>query len=317
MGWTIAVQRKVSNATHDILCFHPKFGIIIWEVKDWDPGARSLRISGNRIMAKNIGTDNEYPTDDPIGQVNHYRKILAELFPRFTDAEVLITTVVAMTNFNDEDATTLLSPLMTSASKKREYAPYSIVAGKETLEKNVSDWIVVVNRKENVFLENYRRNLELSSKVAIHMSWLLRVPELEVEKYEPLQLVKQKIDFLSNPNGTKRRKVKGAVGSGKSTLLAARAADAVTDNKSVLIISFTITLRHWIHGLIVRAGLRNPQNNQKEFSKNTKELVSFWYLHEFARELAVSVGRGTEFRKLFADSVAYPRTKSSNSLSPQ
>ena len=85
--------------------------------------------------------------------------------------------------------------------------------------------------------------MTLSERVTERMMWLLRVPELELERYQPLQLDTQKRDFLRNPNKASRRKVRGAVGSGKSTLLAARAAQAVAEGKSVLVVSFTISLR--------------------------------------------------------------------------
>ena len=305
-GWTIAVQRKISNANPDILCFHSQHGLIVFEVKDWDPQSREFRVSGANLKARNTGSADFYITDDPVGQVMHYKRILSEAFPVATDAEIMITCVVAMTNFSDEEAETLLQSFRPSVYSSRSHEPYLIFAGRERLNSPIESWLISVSRVPNMSLEHYRRDMKLSERVADRFMWLLRVPELEVERYQPLELDEQKQLFLRNSNQAKRRKVRGAVGSGKSTLLAARAAQAIADGKQVLIISFTISLRHWLHRLIVRAGLLHSTLSQSEFSQRTKDLVWRWYVHEFAREIATTAGRGTEFNRLLGGRTEYP-----------
>lgn len=306
VGWTIAVQRKLNNAIPDILCFHPQHGLIVFEVKDWNPNSREFRVSGAHLKARNIGSTEFYITDDPVGQVMHYKKILSEAFPVATDAEIMITCVVALTNFGDKETQDLLENFRPSAFSTRSHSPYLIFAGKETLESPIESWLISASRAQNKFLESYRRNMKLTERVADRFMWLLRVPELEIERYQPLELDEQKQTFLRNSNQAKRRKVRGAVGSGKSTLLAARAAQAISEGKQVLIISFTISLRHWLHRLIVRAGLQHSTLTQAEFSQRTKDLVWRWYIHEFAREIATTAGRGTEFNRLLGSRSTYP-----------
>ncbi len=305
-GWTVAVQRKISNAHPDILCFHPRNGIIIVEVKDWDPGARSFEIRESGVWATNRSGGPIYRTDDPVGQVMHYKEILSQTFPRYTDAEILITVVVAMTRMPDAQVRSLFSRLVPTAYRKPAYQRYAVLAGTETLQRPVTEWLPCSNGEPNPNLETYRRELKLSGNTARRISWLLRVPELETEQHEPLQLDAQKREFLRNPNGASRRKVKGAVGSGKSTLLAASAAKAVSEGKRVLVISFTITLRHWLHRLIVRAGMSVSGMGHADFSERTKSLVSRWYVHEFAKELAATAGRFTEMQRMIGSSTDYP-----------
>lgn len=308
-GWSIAVQRKVNNAVPDVLCFHPEHGILVFEVKDWDPNARVFRIEGSNVWTKNHETGVEYVTDDPVGQVMHYKDMIAEMFPSFTDAEIMIATVVVLTKFSDTQARELLEKLRPTIYRSRSHQPYFLIVGSDSMAQPCTDWLISVSRTENRHLEEYRRGKVLSPLVAERMMWLLRVPELEIERYIPLQLDSQKQDFLRNPNRASRRKVRGAVGSGKSTLLAARTAQAVTRGESVLVITFTITLRHWLHRLIVRGGLANGQLSQAEFSQRTKELVWRWYIHEFARAIANTAGRGTEFRRMIGSSKEYPEAK--------
>lgn len=308
-GWCVAVQRKLNNATPDILCFHPTFGIIIFEVKDWDPEARDFWVRNSNIWAQNRNSTTAYVTDDPAGQVMHYKDIVAETFPRFTDAEIMITTVVVLTNFTDQKANELIEPLRPSNYRKVSHRPYFLIAGRDSLLRPVPDWIIAVSRVPNEKLEQYRRGMVLSDRVAERMMWILRVPELELERYQPLELDAQKRDFLRNPNNATHRKVRGSVGSGKSTLLAARAAQAISEGKSVLTVTFTISLRHWLHRLVVRAGIINGEFTQAEFSQRAKDLVWFWYVHEFARAIANAAGRGTEFQRLLGSSSKYPEQR--------
>jgi len=311
-GWSVAVQRRILNALPDILCFHPKFGLIIVEVKDWSPDARNLTVRNGTIFA-----DDEhgrtYISENPVAQVLHYRNILTELFSRFADAEFQITCVVAMTKFSDTAAKELLGKLVPNPYSQRKYAPYFIVAGSETLARNVNEWIIASSRRENQLLERYFRDRPLSVRTATRISWLLRVPELETEKYLPLRLDEQKTTFLRNADEAKRRKVMGTVGSGKSTLLAAYAAKHIAQGNEVLIISYTIVLRHWLHRLIVRAGVllhaggrSATQIPQHKFSEMTKDKARRWYLDQFVRELAVTAGRSAELTRLYRDSDEYP-----------
>lgn len=305
-GWSVAVQRKIGNAVPDVMCFHPEFGIVIFEVKDWDPEAREIWVEGARVWAKNKNSPSSYVTDDPAGQVMHYKDILSELFPRFTDAEIMITTVVVLSKFGDTQAQDLLQRLRPSTYRKRSHERYFQVIGKDTMARHTLDWLQAANRETNLALETFRRDMVLSRRVAERMMWLLRVPEIEMERYRPLELDNQKREFLRNPNRATHRKVRGAVGSGKSTLLAARAAQAVSEGKSVLIVTFTITLRHWIHSLIVRGGIQDSLVSQSEFSVKSKDLVWRWYVHQFAAEIAVTAGRGTEFKRLVGSKSKYP-----------
>lgn len=311
-GWSVAVQRKILNAVPDILCFHPQFGLIVVEVKDWDPASRQVTVRDGTIFAKDR-SGRPYVTDNPVAQVDQYRQILTDLFTRYTDAEFQITSIVAMTKYTDEQARNLLRRLIPDRFSQPPLAPYFLIAGSETLSRNVNDWIIAAGRQENPALERYRRGALLATRTAERVMWLLRVPELETEKYLPLRLDEQKVNFLRNPERATRRKVMGTVGSGKSTLLAAYAAKYIAGGHDVLIISFTIVLRHWLHRLIVRAGLLLPTSGggksatpQAEFSQLTKQHACRWYLHQFVHELAITAGRLRELTNLYRLSPDYP-----------
>lgn len=307
-GWTIAVGRKILGIRPDILCVHPQYGVVIFEVKDWTPGSRRLKVEGGQIIATNSGEVSSYVTDNPVEQVLWYREVMSELFSNVSDSEVLITSVVAMTYLDDEEVENLFAPLIPRIWKDKKLQPFMVVAGKDSLSRPPQNLLVNVHRQFPPRLEAHRRGIELSPRTWDHLCWWLKVPELEIERYQPLELDQQKMEFLENRSQSKRRKVRGPVGSGKSTLLAARAAQAVANDQRVLILSFTITLRHWLHLLIVRAGLRESNLPQGEISSSVKELVDRRYMHEFAKQIAIETGYGSRFNELISNRGEYPES---------
>jgi hypothetical protein len=82
-GRSIAVQRMILDALPDILCFHPRFGLIVVEVKDWNPDARKLTVRNGTIFAED-DHGGACVSENPVAQVHHYRSILTEVFPGVT-----------------------------------------------------------------------------------------------------------------------------------------------------------------------------------------------------------------------------------------
>jgi len=306
-GWSIALGRNVLGISPDIICVHPQNGILLFEIRDWGDEIKPPEIdeSGRRTSKDPVA---DLP-DDPIRLLNWYRVVFSEIFSRLSDSETLITTVAVLPNRSDNEALQLLGASIPTALRpegRNKLSPYMAIAGKEEIESAFVTRLLAVSRVPNLKLEPFRRALVMPDRSRERIKWLLRVPEIESELYKPLGLDRQKVNFLSNKSGATRRKVRGAVGSGKSTLLAACAAKAVTENKRVLIVSFTITLRHWLHMLIVRGGLNQPGVRQAEFSSEVKELVDHWYLHQFAANVIAADPQGVDLPRFLAASGPYP-----------
>jgi superfamily I DNA and RNA helicase len=56
-----------------------------------------------------------------------------------------------------------------------------------------------------------------------------------------------------NPSPNRHQRLRGVAGSGKTLVIAQRAANLAADGKKVLIVTFNITLWHYIHDLVSRA----------------------------------------------------------------
>jgi hypothetical protein len=89
-------------------------------------------------------------------------------------------------------------------------------------------------RAESV--KRLRRHLAESS-----MTWELR---------QPIRLSDGAKNIETNPSNARRRRVRGPAGCGKSFGLAARAARLASERKNVLVLSYNVTLSHYLRSLV-------------------------------------------------------------------
>jgi hypothetical protein len=82
-------------------------------------------------------------------------------------------------------------------------------------------------------------------------SWLIE-PDFSALQREPITLDSEQRTFVTSRTKSGYRRIKGAAGSGKSLVLAARAAELLGQGKTVLVITFNITLLHYLMDIAVR-----------------------------------------------------------------
>jgi hypothetical protein len=85
-------------------------------------------------------------------------------------------------------------------------------------------------------------------------SWLIE-PDHAVEGREKLPLDSNQRDLASTRTTSGYRRIRGPAGSGKSVVLAARAARLSNEGKRTLVVSYNITLLHYLRDLCSRAGI--------------------------------------------------------------
>jgi len=94
--------------------------------------------------------------------------------------------------------------------------------------------------------------------------WLVE-PDFAGTQRKPLVLDKDQRTLAETRTSSGFRRIKGPAGSGKSLVLAARAAKLASEGKSVLIVTFNITLWHYLRDLIVRGASRGGWMNRITF----------------------------------------------------
>ena len=139
---------------------------------------------------------------------------------------------------------------MEDEESRNEGQKKCLIVGNDQLE-NFSDKIdrIISNRKkENIDFSNVNDDdFDWVSKVRF---WL-NPPFHELESGEPITLTSRQKDILDTNN--RHIRVKGVAGSGKTLVLAQKAANLAQSGKKVLVVSFNITLWHYIRDCISRA----------------------------------------------------------------
>jgi|SRR5690554_2491537 len=92
----------------------------------------------------------------------------------------------------------------------------------------------------------------MTEALAADIRYWLTEPDFSITQRTPLELDTNQRKLVTTRTETGYRRIKGAAGSGKSLVLAARAAELVSQGKSVLIVTFNITLLHYLMDVAVR-----------------------------------------------------------------
>lgn len=201
-------------------------------MKDWTPGFyRSHNATKDRRIEVHDG-QKWVPRASPMKQARDYRSIIYDrFFARDDDLTIRdrIRVCLVLPQFSDADARALLG----------DY-PLVCVRGAEGL---LALPLLLAAPSDDppppaACLEILRR-------------WLDE-PELVGDQRLPLRLSDGARNVASNPSGAKMRRVRGPAGCGKSLGLASRAVSLVEQGNSVLVVTFNVTLGHYLHDLCSR-----------------------------------------------------------------
>lgn len=258
--WHVFVQPRIAMAQPDFVAVHPQYGVYVIEVKDWSPEVyRSERSRRHRWIEVYDG-ERWVTRASPIKQVSAYQSTFRDRFfvdhsgaPTAADG---LRVLLAMPRFTDPQAEDLLGgfPLVSGT-------------GLRALSDRLQSEPVGALPPDNL--------QEL-------LRWLDE-PENVSDQRLPLILSKDTQAVADNPNGTRVRRVRGPAGSGKSLGLAARAIALAAEGKAVLVVSFNITLAHYLHDLCARAARQRKLARWQYF-------VSFTHFHGLLDELLAQIG---------------------------
>ncbi|MFH1008244.1 MAG: NERD domain-containing protein [Candidatus Latescibacterota bacterium] len=241
-GWLIFSQPFLNGSRPDIIIFNPNVGIVIYEVKDWklenymwekdDEGKETLFVHD---------TGGRYPIKNPIHQVQHYKeKIIGQLVPIIGESVDqnkknygLIKTALYFHKANSKKAQHFLGGSM-------NYFP---IFGYDYLTSNNLGFIVpaVKITKSRYWDKNWNDEL---------ISWF-NPPYHSLEQGILLKL-RFNQEKVGEPSPGHHR-VRGVAGSGKTQALAYRAGKLASGGFDVLIVTYNITLWHYIRDMIQRS----------------------------------------------------------------
>ena len=274
-GWEIYIRPYLNGPTPSLVLLHPKFGIAVYEVVDWDPSADQFTVRSFAQNDTHVLLANDKPLeglDNPYQLIRHYKSRIASLCTDVIGptAYGLITAGLIFTQSSTRYWEGLLNPFRKADESKSMYP----VLGQDVLN------LEMVERVLPRASRNTSR-VKMTTQVAdLLRSWLLPVGMVDIND-DPFDLDPGQLALVNqDPGATGYRRVKGPAGSGKSVILAARAARLALAGRRVLMTCFNITMRNYLRKLLERFLWANT-SNQEEVDRAYRR-VEIHHYHEWA-----------------------------------
>ncbi len=119
--------------------------------------------------------------------------------------------------------------------------------------------------------------------------WLVE-PSFSAATRSPLDIDPDQERLATDRTQRGYRRIRGPAGSGKSLILAARAAELVDQGKQILVVTFNITLLHYLRALADR----RPSPNG-----NKRAQITWLNFHAWCKRVCQEAGKEAEYRELW------------------
>lgn len=249
--WKIFIRPYLNNARPDIVVCNPKVGVMIYTVKDEALESYDLENKLNETHIK---------------QVNYYRnKIIGQMVPDMGEeidenkkVFALVQTGIYLHNVKGDSARELFN-----------HCNYPVIVGCDDLTKDNINYVVPG--------AEFERSSYMKKEWADEIEFWLNPPFHSKRGAEKIELTaKQKNHAKPKPG---HRRIRGAAGSGKTIVIAYRAAKLAAEGHRVLVITFNLTLWHYIKDMIAKT----------PFDFNWKN-ISFNHFHGFCNDILNELG---------------------------
>ena len=165
-----------------------------------------------------------------------------------------------------------------------KYPNYNPIAGDNSVQAGDINLVFPEgNRKFSKFM-----NEDLANDLR---NWLVE-PDFAANQRQPLELDRTQLSYVKSRTSSGYRRIKGAAGSGKSLILAARAAELLKEGKEVLVITFNITLLHYLMDISVR---------WDNSGGKTRRDVTWLNFHFWCKRICEENDYDEEYKNLWSD----------------
>ena len=279
-GWTIFEQPHINSMKPDFILLHPEKGIIILEVKDWNLSSKVYQ-NGGYIN----GTNGKKFIKNPINQVENYKNTILKT--------ELTNSVYLSEKFNDSFFACIETVVYFHKASKVEAYEF---CGKSDSHTKIwtrceFDYICNINNKLNSSNHTYALSLNnsklndngLLTNLVEELKHTLRYSDYNYERKEPIKLTYEQ-DKLAKLQKDSIRRWSGVAGAGKSLALAQKAVNALKENNRVLILTFNITLRHYLRDLCSQQfGRESYEGERKKLRSN----LTICHFHNFLKIIMI------------------------------
>lgn len=291
-SWEIYIQPHLNGLRPDFVLLHPERGIAVYEVKDWDLDAMEYFVEQGkgrppRLMAHREGLTFSIEKQNPVAKIHLYKDEIFSLYCPRLSSKAGFGAIVAGVIFpfaKEKRARELMEPFQSHYGHHNFESLYPII-GHETLTNGAK------YSEKKVLRSLYSDDDRMSDEIAADLRHWLVEPDSSAEQRRPLMddLSLSQKRLVTTRTATGFRRVRGAAGSGKTFVLAGRAAVLATEGKSVLVITFNITLINYILDMAVRF-------TQSGKVRSQIEALNF---HAWCKRIAVTTGNSDGYDELW------------------
>jgi hypothetical protein len=291
--WEIYIQPHLNGLRPDFVILHPRAGVVVLEVKDWDFAAMRYRTSSadaDGAPQLQVFTDVGWRSKEganPIKSLAVYRDEIQQLYCPHLDgqnAHKIVSCAAIMTVATRAASLALLKPSIDHFFRRNsEYPMNCALLGADDLENPNFGEVLRVAIKT--------RETGMSEEVASDLRHWLIEPEYSAEQREPIPLTTSQRRFVTERTDTGYRRVKGPAGSGKSMVISARAATLLGQDKEVLVVTYNITLLNYLQDLAVRWPLPPALHARKH--------IVWLNFHSWCRRLCYTSGKIAAYRQIW------------------
>ena len=291
LDWEIYIQPHMNGLRPDFVLLNPKVGMAVFEVKDWDLDALNYRVitragKSPLLEAEKDGTFFSKQSDNPIEKVYRYKNELYSLYcPRLKQGNgfATITAGVIFPCADDDRVKKLFSPSINFRGMDK-FAMYNPVSGRKAL--NIGDIDAIFPEGKRVYSQY------MTDELASDLRYWLVEPDFAATQRTPIELDANQRSLVTTRTKTGYRRIKGAAGSGKSLVLAARAAELLNQGKTVLVVTFNITLLHYLMDISVRW----PRTQG-----NTRSGITWLNFHAWCKRVCIDADCEQEYKLIWSD----------------
>ena len=248
--YEVYFQPFINGHIPDIVIIRKNYGVLIVEVKDWELMHYDIDVNDNWILKKE-----NIPIKSPIKQVEAYKNDLynlsiPDLLQRKIKDKKYYNIVQTAVYFHNEKSLYLNRNI-----KVNNFCP---VFGNDNFSiENITKHKNILRKYTNkLFNDDIYKEFQRVLKPSFHT----------LEQAQDVKLTKKQ-ELLARSE-SKQQKIRGVAGSGKTLVLAQRAVNShIRHGGKVLILTFNITLRNYIHDNLSRV--------RKEFSWNNFHIIHY------------------------------------------
>jgi hypothetical protein len=262
--WEIYLQPHLNGLRPDFVILHPEQGIGIYEVKDWNLDAMVYSVDRhhgrrNKLIAK--PHDGEaFAVENPFDKIRRYKEAIFNVYCPRLRSKFGFGAINAGLIFPVADANRVreLQSHFLKDNERERCAEFWPIVGRSELARGQVEVALPLLRREG---KPYMRP-ELADDLR---GWLVEPDFAKIQRRQ-LEIDPTQRHLIETRTKSGYRRIRGPAGSGKSLVLAGRAANLIDAGKDVLIVTFNMTLWHYLRDLVVRARKGGPNPGRLTFT---------------------------------------------------